>query len=57
MKEGERSIFILPSQIGFGESGSSTGIIPPYTSTIFEVELIELRPGPRDKTLDLNKYD
>jgi len=57
MKAGERSIFILPSQIAFGETGSSTGIIPPYTSTIFEVELLELKAGPRDKTLDLNKYD
>ncbi|HAN18164.1 MAG: hypothetical protein A2X13_04340 [Bacteroidetes bacterium GWC2_33_15] len=57
MKAGERSIFILPSQIGFGETGSSTGIIPPYTSTIFEVELLEVKPGPRDKNLDLNKYD
>lgn len=57
MKEGERAIFILPSQIGFGETGSSTGIIPPYTSTIFEVELLELKAGPRDKSLDLNKYD
>jgi FKBP-type peptidyl-prolyl cis-trans isomerase FkpA len=57
MKAGERSIFILPSQIAFGETGSSTGIIPPYTSTIFEVELLELKPGLRDKTLDLNKYD
>jgi len=57
MKAGEKSIFILPSQIGFGETGSSTGIIPPYTSTIFEVELLELKKGPRDKSLDLNKYD
>ena len=57
MKAGERSLFILPSQIGFGETGSSTGIIPPYTSTIFEVELLEIKPGPRDKNLDLNKYD
>jgi FKBP-type peptidyl-prolyl cis-trans isomerase len=57
MKAGEKSIFILPSQIGFGEIGSTTGIIPPYTSTIFEVELVELKKGPRDITLDLNKYD
>ena len=57
MVEGERALFILPSQIGFGETGSSTGIIPPYTSTLFEVELLEVIPGPREKDMDLNKYD
>ncbi|MDA3871791.1 MAG: FKBP-type peptidyl-prolyl cis-trans isomerase [Candidatus Marinimicrobia bacterium] len=57
MTEGEKALFIIPSQIGFGETGSSTGIIPPYTSTLFEVELVEVIPGTREKNLDLNKYD
>ncbi|MFC2152797.1 FKBP-type peptidyl-prolyl cis-trans isomerase [Bacteroidota bacterium] len=57
MEEGERALFIIPSQIGFGETGSSTGIIPPFTSTLFEVELIEVIPGTREENLDLNKYD
>jgi FKBP-type peptidyl-prolyl cis-trans isomerase len=57
MIEGEKALFIIPSKIGFGQTGSSTGIIPPYTSTIFEVELIEVLPGKRDKNVDLNKYD
>jgi len=57
MIEGEKALFILPSKIGFGQTGSSTGIIPPYTSTIFEVELIEVLPGERDENVDLNKYD
>jgi len=42
MKEGEKSLIILPSELAFGESGSSTGIIPPYTSVIFEVELVSI---------------
>jgi len=57
MTEGEKALFILPSQIGFGETGSSTGIIPPYTSTVFEVELVEVKAGPRDTKIDVNKYD
>lgn len=57
MIEGERALIIIPSQIGFGETGNSNGIIPPYTSTIFEVELLEVIPGPREKDMDLNKYD
>jgi FKBP-type peptidyl-prolyl cis-trans isomerase len=39
MSEGEKALVILPSEIAFGVSGSTTGIIPPFTSLIFEVEL------------------
>lgn len=43
MHEGEKALFILPSDMAFGESGSSTGIIPPFTSLIFEVELLSVK--------------
>ncbi len=43
MAEGEKAIFILPSELAFGKEGSSTGIIPPYTSLIYEVQLKEIR--------------
>ena len=39
MSEGEKALVILPSELAFGETGSSTGIIPPFTSLIFEVEI------------------
>jgi FKBP-type peptidyl-prolyl cis-trans isomerase len=39
MEEGEKALVILPSELAFGESGSSTGIIPPFTSLIFEIKL------------------
>jgi FKBP-type peptidyl-prolyl cis-trans isomerase FkpA len=42
MSEGEKSLFILPSDLAFGTEGSSTGIIPPFTSLIFEVEIIKI---------------
>jgi FKBP-type peptidyl-prolyl cis-trans isomerase len=42
MHEGEKALFIMPSGLAFGENGSSTGIIPPFTSLIFEVELISV---------------
>ncbi|MBN2480851.1 MAG: FKBP-type peptidyl-prolyl cis-trans isomerase [Bacteroidales bacterium] len=42
MQEGERSLFIVPSEMAFGKTGSSTGIIPPYTSLIFEVEILKV---------------
>ncbi|MFW5700765.1 MAG: FKBP-type peptidyl-prolyl cis-trans isomerase [bacterium] len=43
MEEGEKAIIILPSQLGWGKKGSSTGIIPPYTSLIFELEVLEVK--------------
>jgi FKBP-type peptidyl-prolyl cis-trans isomerase len=42
MKEGEKSLLIFPSELAFGKEGSSTGIIPPYTSLIFEVEILKV---------------
>jgi FKBP-type peptidyl-prolyl cis-trans isomerase len=42
MHEGEKSIFVIPSSMAFGKIGSSTGIIPPYTSVVFEVELVKV---------------
>lgn len=42
MREGEKSLFILPSEMAFGTDGSSTGIIPPFTSLIFEVEILSV---------------
>jgi FKBP-type peptidyl-prolyl cis-trans isomerase FkpA len=46
MCEGEKSLFILPSELGFGNRGSSSSIIPPFTSLIFEVEILKVSsPG------------
>lgn len=42
MYEGEKSLIILPSELAFGTRGSSTGIIPPFTSLIFEVEILKV---------------
>lgn len=42
MREGEKALFIIPSNLAFGKKGSSTGIIPPYTSLIFVVELLKI---------------
>ncbi|HEY4788055.1 MAG TPA: FKBP-type peptidyl-prolyl cis-trans isomerase [Bacteroidales bacterium] len=43
MHEGEKALFIMPSDLAFGRTGSSTGIIPPFTSLIFEVELLSVK--------------
>ncbi len=43
MKEGEKSVFILPSELAFGQSGNSNGAIPPYSTLIYEIHLIQIR--------------
>lgn len=58
MTEGEHALFIIPSQEAFGETGSSTGIVPPFTSTIFDVELMEIgKAKTKSNKKELNKYD
>lgn len=42
MNEGSKEKFIIPSHLAFGEDGSSTGIVPPFTSVIYEIELLNL---------------
>ena len=46
MQEGEKAKIIIPSQLAFGDNGSSTGIVPPYTSVIYEVTMLKVNdPG------------
>lgn len=43
MDEGQKALVIVPSPLAFGSEGSATGIIPPYTSLLFEVELKHIK--------------
>ena len=45
MREGDKALFIVPSSLAFGASGSSTGIVPPFTSLIFEVDVLSVKEG------------
>jgi peptidylprolyl isomerase len=46
MREGGKAKIIIPSQLAFGDYGSSTGIVPPYTSVIYEVTMLKVNdPG------------
>ena len=40
MPEGSKFIFWMPSELGFGEVGS--GIVPPNSVLIFEIELMDI---------------
>jgi FKBP-type peptidyl-prolyl cis-trans isomerase FkpA len=42
MNEGAKAKFIIPSYLAYGEAGSSTGIVPPFTTVMYEIELVNL---------------
>lgn len=41
MKEGQKSTFVIPSELGYGERGAGA-TIPPFTPLLFEIELKEI---------------
>lgn len=42
LNEGSKATLILPSYMGYGPSGTSSGSIPPNTVLLFEVELVNI---------------
>ncbi len=42
MQVGEKWTVYIPWQLGYGSSGTSSGTIPPYSTLIFEIELMEI---------------
>lgn len=41
MKKGGKATLIIPSSLGYGSSGSGS-TIPPYSTLVFDVELVEI---------------
>ncbi|MBN7814490.1 FKBP-type peptidyl-prolyl cis-trans isomerase [Algoriphagus pacificus] len=46
MEVGDKATIILPSELGYGRTGQ--GPVPANTPLVFEVELMGIKPGPRD---------
>jgi FKBP-type peptidyl-prolyl cis-trans isomerase FkpA len=42
MKEGGKAKFIIPSHLAYGGEGSSTGIVKPYTTLLYEIEVLKV---------------
>lgn len=47
MRQGAKSIFIIPSNLGYGPTGFY--YIPGYTPLLYEVSMVKLAPGPGSK--------
>jgi FKBP-type peptidyl-prolyl cis-trans isomerase len=44
MTVGSKYKFFIPYSLGYGEQGAGNGVIPPYSTLIFEVELLNVKP-------------
>ncbi len=42
MHEGGKAMVLIPSELGFGASGSALGVVPPYTAMIYVVEVLRV---------------
>ncbi len=45
MKKGGKSTLLIPSKLAYGEHGMQGGMIGPYTPLVFEIELVDVKPG------------
>lgn len=48
LREGEKATLILPSELGYGETGKRSAtsgiyIVPPYTPLVYEVEVVSVK--------------
>lgn len=43
LKKGQTSKIILPSQLAFGENGSSNGSVPPFTPMLYKIKITDIK--------------
>lgn len=47
MREGDRWQLVIPANLGYGARSMGDGAIPPYSTLIFDIKLVETTPAPR----------
>jgi FKBP-type peptidyl-prolyl cis-trans isomerase len=45
LPQGSKAKLIVPSSIGYGERGGGNGEIPPYSTLLFDMEIVKVTPG------------
>ncbi|SFT72717.1 FKBP-type peptidyl-prolyl cis-trans isomerase FklB [Algoriphagus locisalis] len=48
MEKGDKATVFMPSRHAYGRQGTQDGRIPANTPIMFELELVELLPGPQE---------
>ena len=46
MNLGDKALIFIPAKLGYGEKGAGT-VIPPNSNIIFEIEMLEAAPAPK----------
>jgi len=41
LQRGGKATFIIPSQFAFGDDGSAGGVVPPFTTVVYELEVLD----------------
>lgn len=44
LNEGAKAKLIIPSKLGYGDQGSQDGAIAPFSTLVFDVELVKIKP-------------
>jgi FKBP-type peptidyl-prolyl cis-trans isomerase len=47
MREGDRWQLVIPANLGYGARSMADGAIPPYSTLVFDIKLVETTPAPR----------
>ncbi|MGZ4099229.1 MAG: FKBP-type peptidyl-prolyl cis-trans isomerase [Bacteroidia bacterium] len=53
LKKGQTTKIILPSQLAFGENGSSNGSVPPFTPMLYKISITDIKTPEADEPLQV----
>lgn len=57
LKLGDQARLILPPDLAYGAEGAGGGIIPPNATLVFDVEVVDIRPGSPDSPTEVSEAD